>query len=163
MMERSAAADVLVVTASVLAELLIAVMFLARAERPNGSERWGFAGMAMAVPVTAGAAINFVNGSSVSDVVLPLVFVLYAAVEVVFDGVLTVDFRATRWLGPYLLLFYAAQFALIGYAFRVGTVPGVAVLVSYFVCLAATMWSGRKVGHGRGGLDLSRQLGPLDE
>jgi len=159
MMERSTVADVLVVFASVLAELLIAVMFLARVYRPDRSERWGFAGTAMAVPVAAGAFINGVNGSAVSDVVLPLIFVLYAAVEVMLDGVLKADFRATRWLGPYLFLFYAAQFALIGYAFRVGTVPGMAVLVSYFVCLAMTMWSGRKVGHGRRGLDHSAATG----
>jgi hypothetical protein len=52
------------------------------------------------------------------------------------------------WLWPYLILFYAGQWALIGAAFRASTPGGYVVLASYFVCLIATAYSYRQVGHG---------------
>ena len=53
-------------------------------------------------------------------------------------------------LWPYLLLFYAGQFAMIGYAFLVGRPAGAITLATYFASLGATWWSYRHVGHGPG-------------
>jgi hypothetical protein len=76
------------------------------------------------------------------------VFVVFAVVEVIVDVLLDFEIRATVWLWPYLMLFYLAQWAVIGAAFRVSEPGGFAVLVSYFVSLATTIYSYRRVGHG---------------
>lgn len=139
---------VLVVAAGVLANLLIAAMFVARVVAPRHARKWGMAGTAMAVPLGAAAVVAIRSNGEAWDVALPLVFVAFAVVEVVVDVVLDVEVRTTRWLWPYLMLFYLAQWAVIGAAFRASEPGGAAVLAGYFVCLAATAYSYRRVGHG---------------
>lgn len=145
----NAAYGPLVVTAGCVANLCFAAMFVARVRSPARARPLGWTGTAMAVPLLAAAVIAAATGMDGWDVALPLVFVAFALVEVGVDAVATVDVRTTRWLWPYLLSFYLAQWAVIGAAFRVGELGGAAVLVTYFLCLAATAYSYRRVGHGR--------------
>jgi hypothetical protein len=73
----------------------------------------------------------------------------YLAVEYMLDYRLKSNFRQTRWLGPYLLLYYLGLFALIGYAFLVDRAAGFITLATYFINLAATGFSYSRVRHGR--------------
>lgn len=138
----------LVVAAGAAANLLIAAMFAARVVAPRRSRPLGFAGTAMAIPLSVACLIAFDSGADVWLIVLPAVFVAFAVIELVVDLLLPVDVRATRWLWPYLAAFYLAQWAVIGAAFLANTLGGATVLVTYFICLAATGWSYREVGHG---------------
>jgi hypothetical protein len=139
---------ILVVGGAALANLLIAGMFVARVVAPAAAQPLGFGGTAMALPLAVGAWIAVRTGRSAWDAALPLVFVAFAVVEIVADAVLRAEFRSSVWLWPYLILFYAGQWALIGAAFRASTPGGYVVLASYFVCLIATAYSYRQVGHG---------------
>lgn len=138
----------LVVGAGVAANLLYSGMFVARVLRPRWSRPLGFTGTAMALPMVAAALVAHARGADSWLVALPAVFVAFAIVEVYVDLLARTDVRSTRWLWPYLTAFYVAQWAVVGAAFMASTPGGAAVLVSYFVCLAATAWSYRKVGHG---------------
>ncbi len=140
--------EVLVVTAGCVANLCFAVMFVARVRSPGHAARIGFAGTAMAFPLLAAALIAIVTGMEIWDSILPMIFVGFAVVEILVDVVADFDVRSTRWLWPYLLSFYLAQWAVIGAAFRASPIAGAAVLGTYFVCLAATAYSYRRVGHG---------------
>jgi hypothetical protein len=144
----SALYGVLVVVSGCLANLAIAVMFYLRVGEPERSRPFGFFGTAMAVPLLIASIIAASAGMEGWDVALPLVFVGFAVIEILVDVVADFDVRSTRWLWPYLMSFYVAQWAVIGAAFRVGELAGAAVLVTYFVCLAATVYSYRRVGHG---------------
>lgn len=139
----------LVIGAGVAANLLFAAMFAARVRAPRHARALGLAGTAMAVPLAVAAAVAAASGRAAWDVALPLVFVAFGVVEIVVDVAELVDVRTTRWLWPYLLTFYVAQWAVIGAAFRVSEGGGFAVLASYFATLAATAFSYRRVGHGR--------------
>jgi hypothetical protein len=138
----------LVIVAGTAANLLYAALFIARVVAPRGARPLGFAGTAMAVPLGVAAVIAATTGRGAWDVALPLVFVGFAMVEILADVVARVDVRTTRWLWPYLLAFYVAQWAVIGAAFRVSEPGGFVVLGTYFVTLAATAFSYRRVGHG---------------
>jgi hypothetical protein len=140
----------LVVGAGCAANLLFSAMFIARVVAPERASTLGFAGTAMAAPFTLAALVAGLDAAEAWLVALPLVFVAFAAVEVVVDVISATDVRATRWLWPYLASFYLAQWAIIGAAFLASTAGGAAVLVTYFVCLTATAWSYRRVGHGHG-------------
>ena len=130
------------------ANLLFAGMFVARVVAPHRARPMGLAGIGMAAPLTIAALIAGREGLGAWAAVLPLVFVAFAVVEVVVDLMLPVDVRRTGWLWPYLLSFYLAQWAVIGAAFLGSRAGGAAVLVTYFLCLATTAWSYRRVGHG---------------
>jgi hypothetical protein len=140
---------VLVVGGGTLANLLIAAMFAARVVTPSWASALGWAGTVMAIPLAVGSALALRDGTSAWKVALPLVFVAYAVLEVVLDGILHLKFRSTAWLGPYLILYYGGQWAIIGAAFLASRQGGFVVLVSYFVCLAATLFSLIRVGHGQ--------------
>jgi hypothetical protein len=138
---------VLVIGAGVLANLLIAGMFVARVHAPAWARAIGFAGTAMAIPLAIASVLALVDGAGAWAVVLPLVFVAFAVIEVLGDVVLEGGFRTSRWLGPYLASFYLAQWALVGAAFLASRTGGFVVLFTYFVCLAATFYAYRRVGH----------------
>lgn len=139
---------VLVVAAGSLANLAIAAMFVARVRSPENARPLGFFGTAMALPLAAASLVAWLEGMHPWDIALPLVFVGFAFVEVGVDIVADFEVRESRWLWPYLMSFYIAQWAVIGAAFRASEVGGAVVLAAYFICLAATAYSFRRVGHG---------------
>lgn len=139
---------VLVVGAGVAANLLIAGMFVARVHAPRLARPLGFGGTSMALPLASASLVAASDGGDRWAIGLPLVFVMFAVVEVLVDVVLDFEVRRSRWLGPYLGLFYLAQWAVIGAAFGASEPGGFAVLVTYFACLLATRYSYRRVGHG---------------
>jgi hypothetical protein len=73
---------------------------------------------------------------------------LFDAVEFGVDYLIKFDFRHSRWLGPYLSLYYLALMGMIGYTFAIGRLFGFIILVTYFINLAATAFSYVRVGQG---------------
>jgi hypothetical protein len=143
-------ADVVVVIAANALNLLLIGVFLARAADAQQLERqFGLLAVALVLPFALSALGNALAQRPWWAVALPLVAVAYLIVELILDYLLGLDFRHTVFLGPYLLLFYAAQWAVIGYAFAVDRVAGFVTLVTYFLCLGATAYSYSRVGHGR--------------
>lgn len=139
---------VLVVAGGVVSNLAIGSMFVLRVRSPAHAKGVGLLGTAMAVPLLIASVRAWQLGADAWSVTLPLGFVVFAVVEVVVDLVLDFEIRTSRWLGPYLGLFYLGQWAVVGAAFVASPAGGAAVLITYFLCLAATAYSFRRVGHG---------------
>jgi hypothetical protein len=143
------ALDLAVVAIANTANVLLACMFLARAAGRAGTGHiLGTGVVAMGVPLCAAVALNIVGGRGIWAALLPAPFIAYCALEFVLDYVLKSDFRRTRMLGPYLLLYYAGLMGMIGYAFLVDKVAGFVTLATYFANLGATFYSFARVGHG---------------
>ena len=138
----------LVVIAGSAANLFLAAMFVARVVAPGRARPLGIIGTAAAIPLAIASSEAGRLGLGTWQVLLPLAFVAFAIGEVVVDLILRLEFRRTRWLWLYLVAFYLAQWAVIGAAFLASRPGGFVVLATYFVCLAATAWSYRRVGHG---------------
>ncbi len=141
--------DLAVIITANLANLLLAGMFLARAVGQTRYARiLGTGVVVLAVPLAVAVALNALNGREWWTIVLPGLLVVYCATEFILDYLLKIDFRHTRLLGPYLLLYYAGLMGMTGYAFLVDTLAGFVTLATYFVGLAATLYSFVRVGHG---------------
>lgn len=142
------ALDLAVVVIANWINLVLIMIFL---NRVLGSAAWehrlGYGTVMMILPLTAIAIMNAMAGREWGFWVLPLVMVSYLLVEFVLDYLLKFNFRGTAWLGPYLLVYYLALFAMIGYAFLVGKPQGFITLVTYFLNLAASFYSYRQAGH----------------
>jgi hypothetical protein len=80
--------------------------------------------------------------------VLPLIMVIFLALELVLDYFLQYDFRSTSLLTPYLILYYLAILGMIGYGFQTGKKWGFITLATYFLSQAAALYSYSLVGHG---------------
>ena len=132
-----------------LTNLLLAVMFVFRAcRRPKVGSAFGWGAVVLGIPLLVAAVLNALIGRPWWTFVLPGLLVLYDSVEFVLDYVLKFDFRHSRWLGPYLGLYYLALMGMIGYTFLVGKPFGFVTLVTYFINLAATAFSYARVQHG---------------
>lgn len=141
--------DLAVVIIANLANLLLAGMFLARAVGQTRTARLlGTGVVVLALPLAAAVVLNALNRREWWTVVLPGLLVGFCAIEYILDYLLKIDFRHTRLLGPYLLLYYAGLMGMIGYAFLVDKLAGFITLATYFVGLAATFYSFVRVGHG---------------
>jgi hypothetical protein len=141
--------DLLVFLAANVANLLMVAIFVVRTRGAVKVERaLGILVMAMALPVGAAAVWNALAGRPWWAVVLLLPFLLHCLLELLLDYILRLDFRHTWLLGPYLGVFYLAQWGLIGYTFVAGEIWGFVMLATYFMCLGATWYSYARVGHG---------------
>ena len=141
--------DLVVVAFANLLNLILSLIFLNRVYGRAQWEHWlGYGTLVMAVPLAVIAVVNLAGGRSWAFWVLPLIMVVYLAIEFLLDYVLKLNFRHSALLGPYLLTFYLAEFAMIGYAFVAGKSYGFITLVTYFINLAATFYSYARAGHG---------------
>ena len=142
--------DTVLVVSANLFNLLVTAIFFSRPLGLRRLEHWlGLINVALALPVGAAVVLNALARREWWTIVLPALLLAYLLLELLLDYILKLEFRKTRLLGPYLLLYYAAQMGMIGYAFLVSEPWGFVTLVTYFVCLGATAYSYRKVGHGR--------------
>ena len=80
--------------------------------------------------------------------VFPLLLGIFLVVEVVLDYITKYEFRNTRLLGPYLLLYYISILGMIGYSFLVEKKYGFITLTTYFLSQFAALYSYLMVGHG---------------
>ena len=141
--------DLIIFVIANLTNLLLAVMFLFRARgRPKVGNAFGWAAVLLGLPLLAMTVLNALEGRPWWTFVLPGLLVLYDAVEFVLDHLLKFDFRHSRWLGPYLGLYYLALMGMIGYTFAICKPYGFITLITYFINLAATAFSYGRVQHG---------------
>ena len=128
--------------------LIIGIML----SRPFGLKRLerilGLGAVACALPAATAVMLNAAGGREWWAVVLPALLVAYLILELVLDYILKLDFRNTRLLWPYLLVYYMAVNAMIGYTFLVNETYGFVTLATYLLGLLATWYSYTRVGHG---------------
>jgi hypothetical protein len=132
-----------------LVNLLLIGIFLSR---PSGLEKLehilGLIVVGLILPVGAVILLNALAKREWWTIVLPSLLILYLILELLFDHILKLDFRSTALLWPYLLVFYVALMAMIGYSFLIKKSYGYVTLCTYFLSLLATWYSYAKVGHG---------------
>jgi hypothetical protein len=138
----------LVATANVF-NILVIGTFIARTLGCRKTE-WviGLIVVLLALPCAAGIVANLAGGRAWWTIVLPFLLLSYCILEAVLDYVWKVEFRNTRFLWVYLVVFYCGAIAMIGYGFGVGKPFGYATLGTYLCGLAAAWYSYSRVGHG---------------
>jgi len=128
-----------------LFNLLTTVIFFARMRGMVQLEyNLGLIWMAMIALVGAIIILNYMNQREWWTTVLPLFFLAFLVLELVFDYVLKLNFRETQLLWPYLTLFYVSQFAMIGFSFLAKKQYGYVTLVTYFILLLTTFYARMK-------------------
>jgi hypothetical protein len=132
-----------------LINLLLVVLFVARGQRNGKVEKVaGLAIVAMALPLIAAAVLSALGHRAWWTWGLPLFMIAFCIVEYIVDYARKIDFRDRRAMKPYLILFYLALMAMIGYAFLLGRTYGSITLATYFLHMGATAYSYGRVKHG---------------
>jgi hypothetical protein len=129
--------------------LLLIVMFLARARKSQAVEKAaGLAVVGMGFPLAAASVISALGRRAWWTWGLPLFMVIFCVVEYLVDYAMKIKFRDRRAMKPYLILYYLALMSLIGYSFLLGKTYGSITLATYFLHMAATAYSYGRVKHG---------------
>lgn len=125
-----------------IVNLLITAIFIFRV---NGNEITeyilGLIVVAMMLPILGIAIQNFLQQRIIWTIVLPIPLILYCLTELLFDYILNLEFRNTWLLWPYVVIFYAGLWGMIGYSFLMGKIFGFITLGTYFINLFATWYA----------------------
>ena len=115
---------------------------------PPLSGLWAWVWLAFILILSVVVFLNLKRKRRWWFIVLPSLLILFLLLEIVLDYILDLEFRASRLLGPYLLLYYLSLMGMIGYTFQIGKKQGFITLVTYFLNQIATFYSYFLVGHG---------------
>ncbi len=144
--------DIVVVVVANIINILLSIIFVVRAQAGSRTTQTeyilGLVIVGMIVPLALTASVNILNKRGIWYWILPVITILYLILEFVLDYLQKGDFRSTSLLTPYLILFYLSQFAMVGYSFITGKTYGFITLSTYFINLAATIFSYAKIRHG---------------
>lgn len=132
--------------------LLVVAVFLTRAAGFRRTE-WvlGLMVVVLALPAGAAAIANIVERREWWTIAFPLFLFCYCVLELVVDYILRRNVRTTWFVSVYLVVFYVAAIAMVGYSFGVHKQAGFLTLSTYLLGLAAAWYSYFKVRHGEPG------------
>jgi len=143
------AIDWMVVFCANLFNLIIVAVMLSRIPGWKKFEHViGLVNIGLVLPLLIAVLFNIINERDWWKITIPCVMILFLGIEFILDYVKKLNFRQTRVLDPYLLIFYLSQWGMIGYAFMVDSGSGFITLLTYFISLGATAYSYANVGHG---------------
>jgi hypothetical protein len=129
------------------ANLVSAAMFWARVRRPAWSRPLGVAAIALGAPALALAVAGATSGISWTRWLFPLLYAIFAAVTLLLDFILKVEFRQPRRasiLVPFLILYYFPLVAMWGMLWDSGLVYWAVNGASYLAMLFLSLWAVRK-------------------
>lgn len=126
--------DLTVVYTANLINIVMALLFVARVYTSSQIEDiLGIAAIIMGFGLGFIALVNWRNKRDKWEYYLLIPIFLFSIVELLLDYILTIDFRNTTLVGPYILFYYIGLWGLIGYAFRFEKKWGFLTLATYFV------------------------------
>ena len=128
--------------------IIMVIIFLSRAAGGAHSSIVGAIWVGFIVVLSIVVVLNIRGQREWWRIALPCLLIAFLILELILDYILQIDFRSTRLLGPYLLLYYAAILGMIGYSFQIGKLYGFITLLTYFINQIATFYSYFRVGHG---------------
>lgn len=140
--------DLTVFTLANLMNIIMVIIFLSRVAGATHSTIAGVIWVVFIIVLTIVVVLNVRGRREWWTIALPSLMIAFLILELILDYLLQIDFRSTRLLGPYLLLYYAAILGMIGYAFQIGKSYGFITLLTYFMNQIAAFYSYFQVGHG---------------
>ena len=137
--------DIIIFAIALLVNILSILIFLSRLKNNKRIEHIsGLIFCSFFIPLAAIFIFNFLNNREWWTVVLLLPVLLYIILEFTLDYVLKSDFRNTKLVWPYLILYYSGLIGLMGYSFGINKIFGFVVLLFYFINLTVTGYVHKK-------------------
>lgn len=134
--------DLTFIFSSVSFNIFVSLLYLAtRLENLNLMRLFGALAMAMVIPFII-AFVGYIRSKAEKKIIISMaVILLYFSIEFILDYVLFIPFRDILVLHvPYIIVFYAATFSMIGVSFDISKKMGFIVLISFFVLLGCLIF-----------------------
>jgi hypothetical protein len=132
-----------------LANLLLAAVFLCRWQGWLVAERMsGIMFVLLGAPLLVLEVANLFLNRDFWTLVLPLPLLAFMVLEYILDYARRKPWRDTWLVWPYMLLYYAGLFGMIGLTFRISRLYGFTTLITYFIQFILSMIALKTRGHG---------------
>lgn len=130
-----------------IANIDIAIIFLARVKKPGLERRLGIIYIALSIPTLILIILNIVFLREWWFWVFPSIFFIFVIFEIMVDYVKKIEFRNPRKkkiLVPYLLLYYISIILMWGLTWTLGILFGAITGITYFLQLGCSIYAGKK-------------------
>jgi hypothetical protein len=140
---RSVARDGVFIASSILFNILVSAIYVfSKLDQMTAVQSIGVPIILLIIPFTY-TLKGFLKAKEEKRIIFSnVVIILYLLLELLLDYVLLIPFREILAIHiPYILVFYAAEFSMIGVSFRLNRRVGFVVLTTFFVLLVCLVFS----------------------
>jgi len=134
--------DIIFIISSLIFNILVSILYIAtKIGNMELVQVIGIIILFLIIPFTI-TLIGYVKEKEEKKIIISLVIILfYFFLEVLLDYILLIPFRDILALHiPYIVVFYAADFSMIGVTFDKNKKMGVVVLVAFFILLGCLIY-----------------------
>ena len=136
------ALDIIFITSSIIFNILVSILYVVT--KLGNMELVQFVGIIilfLIVPFTI-TLIGYIQQKEEKKIIISLVIILfYFFVEILLDYILKIPFREILSIHiPYIIVFYIADFSMIGVTFDKNKKMGFVVLITFFLLLSCLIY-----------------------
>ncbi|KYK36740.1 MAG: hypothetical protein HXS46_09055 [Theionarchaea archaeon] len=134
--------DILFIGSSVIFNLGVSGVYLAsKFDNPVLLQYFGAIVVLLLIPFTI-SLIGYIKARAKKKIIISLIIILsYLFLEVLLDYILKIPFREILAIHiPYILIFYAAAFSMIGVSFNINRKMGVIVLTTFWILIGCLIY-----------------------
>ena len=134
--------DILFVGSSVIFNMAVSGVYLAfKFDNPVLLQYFGAIVVLLLVPFTI-SLIGYIKVRAKKKIIISLIIILsYLLLEVLLDYILKIPFREILAIHiPYIFVFYAAAFSMIGVSFDINKKMGFVVLLTFWVLIGCLVY-----------------------
>jgi len=130
--------------------VFLILLFLVRKNRLDLLHRFGWTYLLLAIPAAYGILLVYQENETVRYSIFLGIFLVFLAVEWLFDYVLKINFRENwrknwKWIVPYLALYYAMNYGFVVMPWKTSVVWGLIMLGLFIVQIIANLKSHPKM------------------
>ena len=130
--------DILFIGSSIIFNIAVSIVYIAsKFDNPILIQSSGIVVVLLSIPFTI-SLIGYIKDKAKKKIIISLIIILfYLFIEVLLDYILKIPFREILTIHvPYIIVFYAAAFSMIGVTFNINRKMGFIVLATFFILLA---------------------------
>ena len=134
--------DIIFIISSIIFNILVSVLYIAtKVGNMEFMQAIGIVILFLIIPFTI-TLIGYIKEKEEMKIIISLVVILfYFFLEILLDYILMIPFRDILALHiPYIIVFYAADFSMIGVTFDKNKKMGFVVLVTFFILLGCLIY-----------------------
>jgi hypothetical protein len=134
--------NLLFITSAIIFNTSISCVYLAsKYKNELLLQTFGLIVVLLIIPFTISLIIYIKKKAEKKIIISVIIILLYLVLEILFDYILKIPFRDILILHiPYILVFYAAAFSILGVSFDINRRMGLVVLTTFLILIGCLMY-----------------------
>lgn len=129
---------VAIVSYNLIYILMLGIFAFRKYNMLNQERILGIIIICMIIPFSYVALFNLISKKESWSFIIPCIILIFLVLELFLDYILNLNFRETKFVYIYVLIYYVSLMTGIGYSFLVNKKAGFITLIFYFINLIGT-------------------------